>query len=52
MDTFTRQLAIPKLSDYGVGKDDIEKILRDSGNKNNPVELNSDEMSRIILNRI
>lgn len=52
LDTYTRQLAIPKLSDYGVGRDDIEKILRDSGNKNNPVELSSEELSRIILNRI
>lgn len=52
LNTFTRQLAIPKLSDYGIGKGDIEKILRDSDNKSNPVKLNSEEMGRIILERI
>jgi alcohol dehydrogenase class IV len=52
LDTYTRQLAIPKLSHYGIGKDDLEKILRDSDNKNNPVVLTSEEMGRIITERI
>ncbi len=52
LNTYTSQLAIPKLSDYGIGKDDIKKILKDSDNKNNPVELNSEEMYRIIIDRI
>lgn len=50
--TYTQKLAIPKLSDYGISRDDLERILRDSGNKNNPVELSSEEMSKIIMARI
>lgn len=48
LDQLTDKLHISKLSDYGITVNDIDCILKDSGNKNNPVELNDKEMGMII----
>ena len=45
-------LKMPRLSDYGVRNEDVEKILSLSGNKQNPIKLEADEISKLILNRI
>lgn len=49
---FTQKLGMPKFSELGVCRNDLERIIRDSGNKNNPVELNSEEIGNLILERI
>lgn len=52
LERLTEQLQIPDLSKYGVETKDIEKILKESGNKNNPVQLTHEEMKRLIYERI
>ena len=49
---WTDELGIKRLGDYGISKDDIEKMVSLSGNKNNPVKLASDEIRDILLKRI
>ena len=45
-------LAIPRLSDYGVSASDCDRIIERTGSKNNPVPLDREEMRRILLERI
>ena len=40
----------PRLSDFGVTLRDVEKIIRATDNKNNPVPLNKEEMSEVLRN--
>ena len=40
------------LSDYGIGLADIETIVSQSGCKNNPVQLGSEEMMEIVVSRL
>lgn len=46
------QLEIPKLSDYGVTVNDIDRIVAGSGLKNNPVQLDESQMAAILAKRI
>ena len=39
IDEWVDFLKIPKLSEYGVQEGDIDKIISETGNKNNPVKL-------------
>jgi len=48
----TEELAIPRLSHYGVTASDCDRIIEHTGSKNNPVPLDSREMRRILLKRI
>lgn len=52
LNLYTQQLSIPKLSVFGVGRKDLDKIIKDSSNKNNPVKLNAEEMEKLMLERI
>jgi alcohol dehydrogenase class IV len=42
-------LDLPKLGKFGVGEADIERILQQTDNKNNPVKLNSHQLAEIVL---
>ena len=52
LESWTTDLNIKSLSEYGVRKEDIDKILDKTGLKNNPVKLDRDDIKRILLNRI
>lgn len=52
LERWTCDLDIKDLSAYGVKRTDIPKILKDGGNKNNPIQLTEDEMERFLLKRV
>jgi alcohol dehydrogenase class IV len=45
-------LQIPGLGSYGFKESDIEKVVNGTGNKNNPVTLEKEEIRRIIIDRL
>lgn len=45
-------LEIPKLSKYGITELDFDKIVKDTGNKNNPINLTENEMKIMLSNRL
>jgi alcohol dehydrogenase class IV len=47
----TEKLHIPKLSEYGVRAQDLEKIAKSTSNKNSPVKLSVEDMILILENR-
>lgn len=49
---WSRIMKLPVLSQYGIGIDDIDKIINASSNKNNPIKLDGDEIKRIIVERL
>ena len=44
IESWSMEMRIPRLSHYGVKPEHFEKIIRGTGNKNNPVQLDHDEM--------
>jgi alcohol dehydrogenase class IV len=48
----SEKLAIPKLGGYGITEHDAERFLTENVNKNNPVQLNNDEIRCVLLERI
>ena len=48
IDLWTNELNIPSLSHYGVRSAHFDKIVKGTGNKNNPVALERDEMMEIL----
>jgi alcohol dehydrogenase class IV len=48
----TERLHIPKLSDYGVRAEDLEKIADHTSNKNNPVKFSKEDLIEILKNRL
>jgi len=48
----TEKLHIPKLSEYGVNAADLEKIVKNTSNKNSPVKLTVEDMIEILKNRL
>lgn len=52
LDSLIEELAIPKLGIFGVKESDAEAIAEDTGIKNNPVALSSDELSAILISRL
>jgi alcohol dehydrogenase class IV len=52
LDKWTNELKIDKLGKYGITAEDIESIIEKSGLKNNPVNLNKEDIKTIVLNRI
>ncbi len=48
IDSYTTELKIPKLSEFGVRREHIEKIIVNTGNKYNPVALSSEELTEIL----
>lgn len=39
---------LPKFSKYGIAENDIPKLIKVASNRNNPIELNSDEIASIL----
>jgi len=52
IEEWTDILNLPLLSEFGVKKSDIENILDRTGNKNNPVKLDRNEIRLIIESRL
>jgi alcohol dehydrogenase class IV len=46
------ELRIPRLSAYGVTGGDLDRIISETGNKNNPVELNTAQIRAILMKRL
>lgn len=51
LEDWTKQLRIPKLHEYGMKENDIERIIEETGIKQNPVELGRDELEEILRER-
>lgn len=52
IDTYTEEFQLKKLSDYGVTELDFNRIIKATGNKNNPVALNADQLKQILEERL
>lgn len=52
IDAWTSRFGLQKLSAYGVGSNDLQKIAESTSNKNNPVSLTLEEMEEILENRL
>lgn len=48
IDDWTAEMSIPRLRSCGVSPEHFEKIVRATDNKNNPVELEKDEMIEVL----
>ena len=48
IDTWANEMSIPKLSEGGVTLNDVERIVENTDNKNNPVKLNKDEIEEVL----
>jgi len=49
---WTELTRMPKLSEYGVGQEHIDDIIRGTGNKNNPIKLDDESIRKIIMRRL
>ena len=52
LEKWTEQLAIPKFSDYGVKARDLETIVEQTSNRNNPIKLTREEIFAILSSRL
>ncbi len=52
VEEWTELMKIPKLSAYGIGKKDVEKIVKATGNKNNPAVLDQKELAAVLVARL
>ena len=52
IENWTDTLHIPRLSEFGVKREDFGKIIEETGNKNNPVALDKGDMERILSARL
>ncbi len=52
LEKWTEVLKIDRLGKYGINRQIIHKIVENTGMKNNPVILNKENISKIILNRL
>jgi alcohol dehydrogenase class IV len=52
IDDYIGNLRIPRLGEYGVTEADMDKIIAKTGNKNNPVELEKEELRSILKARL
>jgi len=48
IDEWTDILKLPSLKDYGIGEKEFDRIIDSTGNKNNPVKLDRDEIRKIL----
>lgn len=51
LEEITDRIHLPRLSEFGLNESDFEKIIRDTGQKNNPVKLDDDDLLRILETR-
>ncbi|NES85930.1 MAG: iron-containing alcohol dehydrogenase, partial [Moorea sp. SIO2B7] len=49
---WTEILELPRLGEYGIKKQDMEKILAKTRNRNNPVELTHEEIQALVESRL
>ncbi|MFP4371288.1 MAG: iron-containing alcohol dehydrogenase, partial [Halanaerobium sp.] len=49
---WTAKLNISRLGEYGVSEDDLDKIAAKAGNKNNPVQLDKEQIKKLIRSRL
>ncbi|MBN1349225.1 iron-containing alcohol dehydrogenase [candidate division KSB1 bacterium] len=52
LDEWIDLLDLPRLGDFGVQANDIDRIVRETGNKNNPIILDETEIRQILSSRI
>jgi len=52
LEEWTEQLNIDSLGKYGISPKDINKIIKKTSLKNNPVHLNPENIKEIVMNRI
>lgn len=52
IDDYTDSFGIKKLREYNIHQDDIKKIIEVTGNKNNPVILNKEELAAVLETRL
>jgi alcohol dehydrogenase class IV len=48
IEKYTEQFELKKLGDYGIKKSDFSRIIKETGNKYNPISLNSEEMEEAL----
>ncbi|MCG8500769.1 MAG: iron-containing alcohol dehydrogenase [Firmicutes bacterium] len=52
VEEWIKVLKIPRLGKYGISKHDLDKIAEAAGNKNNPVQLEKEQIMQLLLNRL
>jgi len=52
LDKLVEELKLPKISEFGIRKMDVERIIQASGHKNNPVTFDDKELKQILTERI
>jgi alcohol dehydrogenase len=52
LDEWTQILDIPRLGSYGIQKQDFDKILDKTANRNNPIQLDREEIRMILAERL
>ena len=52
LEDWTSKLDISRLGEYGVTIDDLDKIIEKSGNKNNPVHLDNEQIKKLLRARL
>jgi len=52
LDKWTDQLRLDRLGKYGITINDVDKVINKTGIKNNPVNLNREDIRTIIMNRL
>lgn len=52
LEDWTAKLDISRLREYGVSEDDLDKIIKRSGNKNNPVHLDNKQIKKLLRARL
>ena len=45
-------MKIPRLGEFGIREEHLDKIIELTKNKNNPVKLNKDELKEMLINRL
>ena len=52
IENWIERLNISRLGDYGVEEKDLDKIVNKAGNKNNPIQLNKNQIKILLKNRL
>ena len=52
LDEWTRKLSIPHLGQYGVSESDLDALAAQAGQKNNPIQLDLDDIKEILRARL
>jgi alcohol dehydrogenase len=52
LEEWTKKLHIPRLGNFDITANDIDKIISNAGHKNTPVKLSKEELKNILLSRI